>query len=144
MAAVSSRSPRTASAPACSTAPAELSERASARTVQPSLASLRISAPPTKPEPPVTNAVGMTAKLSLLGGLGPGPSEVGFALLQDDRLPQHEVAYADLAGSHLRQRAVAAVVGQPGRPANGRRREAARGPERALAASPQVPHRLAL
>src|SRR3954468_21509538 len=58
----SSRSPRTASAPARSTDSTERSERASARTVQPWETSLRMSAPPTKPEPPVTNAVGTTAE----------------------------------------------------------------------------------
>src|SRR3954471_7786106 len=59
MAPVSSRSPRTASAPASSTACTERSDRASARTVQPSAARRRMSAPPTNPEPPVTNAVAM-------------------------------------------------------------------------------------
>ena len=52
----SSRSPETAVAPASSTAAAERSERASARTSTPSATSLRISRPPMKPEPPVTNA----------------------------------------------------------------------------------------
>ena len=53
----SSRSPRTGSAPAAVTRSTAASERASARTVQPSPASRSIRREPMKPEPPVTNAV---------------------------------------------------------------------------------------
>ena len=46
------------------TASAARSERASARTLQPSRASRSIRRPPTKPEPPVTKAVGMARNTS--------------------------------------------------------------------------------
>ena len=53
----SPRSPFTGSAPSARTASAELSERASARTVHARRRTRRrISAPPMKPDPPVTNA----------------------------------------------------------------------------------------
>src|SRR4051794_32269600 len=55
--ATSSRSPLTASAPSSPRRSADRSERASARTRQPSRTSLRTSAPPMNPEPPVTKAV---------------------------------------------------------------------------------------
>src|SRR5690348_10541427 len=58
MAATSSRSPFTGIAPASRTLSAELSERAMALTVHPSETRRRISAPPMKPDPPVTKAVG--------------------------------------------------------------------------------------
>src|SRR5881409_858157 len=69
----------------------ERSERASARTVQPSFTSLRISAPPTKPEPPVTNAVGMSAKLARLACGG----EVALTRTDHERRPLEEVAHGD-------------------------------------------------
>src|SRR3954463_11776078 len=49
-------SPWTGSAPSARTFSAERSERARARTSQPSLFSRWIRRPPMKPEPPVTNA----------------------------------------------------------------------------------------
>ena len=61
----SSRSPDTGAAPRSRTLAAAASERASARTSQPSARSRSIRAPPTKPEPPVTNAVGMGASYSV-------------------------------------------------------------------------------
>src|SRR4029079_18942829 len=70
--------------------------------------------------------------------------EVALALLDDDRLLEVEVAYADLPGGHLGQGAVAAIISEPGGAANRCRRVAADGAERALAAAPQVAHRLAL
>ena len=56
----SERSPVTGSAPSSLTTVAEPAERASARTVQPSETSRRISRPPMKPDPPVTKAVPLT------------------------------------------------------------------------------------
>src|SRR3954454_19120180 len=121
MAAVSSRSPCTAVAPASATVFADLSERASARTVQPSRTSRRMRAPPTKPEPPVTKAVATAAKLALLRRA----SEVLVARLDHDGLPLDEVAHGDLAGGDARERAVAVVLGEPGRPSDRGRRVAA-------------------
>src|SRR3954452_24243726 len=138
MAAVSSRSPCTAVAPASTTVFADLSERASARTVQPSRTRRRMRAPPTKPEPPVTKAVGTAAKLPLLGGVRARMREVRRALFDDDRLLQDEVAHADLARSDLRVGAIAAIVGEPGRASDRGGREAAYGPERAVPAAPEV------
>src|SRR4051794_36977715 len=119
MASRSLTSPLTAVAPSDSTAPAEESERASALTVQPSATRRRMSAPPTKPEPPVTNAAGMAAKLARARR-----GEVLLALADDDRLALDEVAHRDLALLHARQRAVAAIVGQPLGAADRGRREA--------------------
>src|SRR5205814_1783857 len=70
--------------------------------------------------------------------------EVALALLDDDRLRLDEVAHAYLAGGDLRQRPVAAVVGQPGRAADGGRREAADRAEGAVAGAPQMLHRTRL
>src|SRR5436305_2902829 len=64
--------------------------------------------------------------------------EIALALLHDDRLVLDEVAHADLAGGHARQCPVTAVVGEPGRPAHGRRGEAADGAVGAVARPPQV------
>ena len=52
-------SPRTGSAPSSETVAVEESERASARTPQPSASRRAASRPPMNPEPPVTNAVGI-------------------------------------------------------------------------------------
>ena len=62
-AATSSRSPRTGSAPWARTAAAASPLRASAATVPPSATSRRTSAPPMKPEPPVTKACAAPAML---------------------------------------------------------------------------------
>src|SRR5439155_26232267 len=70
-----------------------------------------------------------------------GPREVAVALLDEDRLAEDEVANADLARGDLRQRAVAAVVRQPGGASDGCRREAADGAERALAGAPEMTDR---
>ena len=58
IAAASSRLPRTGSAPASSTAAAARSLRASARMRRPPEARRRTSAPPMKPDPPVTKTSG--------------------------------------------------------------------------------------
>src|SRR5205085_10578114 len=111
------RSPRPGPAPTAWTASAALPERASARTLQPSRPSRRISAPPTKPEPPVTNAVATAATVS---GSLLRSGEVALALLQEDRPVPDEVAHAHLPLGDARERPVTAVVGQPCRAANGR------------------------
>src|SRR5947209_5942241 len=62
-----SRCRRPACAPASSTARSDRSHRASARTFQPSAASLRIRWPPMNPDPPVTNAVRSAIDRSVYG-----------------------------------------------------------------------------
>src|SRR4051812_30739676 len=98
----------------------------------------RISAPPTKPEPPVTKALGTPAKLPLRGG------EVLLALGQADRLVLHEVADRDLALLDPRQCPVATVVGEPLRAADRGRREAADGAELPGSVAPEMTYRAVL
>src|SRR3954471_7697838 len=62
MASTSEISPLTGSAPRARTVSAERSERASARTLQPSASSLSMRRPPMKPEPPVTKALPATRR----------------------------------------------------------------------------------
>src|SRR4051794_9861371 len=93
-------------------------------------------APPTKPEPPVTKAAGMRAKLALLGGC-----EVPLGRGHRDRLLLDEVAHRDLAGPDANRRSIAAVVRQPVGATHRCRPEAADGPELAGPVAPEVAHR---
>src|SRR4051812_29509763 len=73
-AATSSRSPRAAVAPRASTVAALLSLRASALTRTPRALSALITPPPTKPEPPVTNARFTSRNLILSEAMSDGPT----------------------------------------------------------------------
>src|SRR5689334_9125733 len=67
--------------------------------------------------------------------------EVRLALLDEDLLLQHEVAYRHLALLDACQRAVAAIIGQPLRAANGCGREPPHRAELAGALAPEVADR---
>src|SRR5215207_9535084 len=92
----SSRSPITGSAPSSRTRSPARSERASARTSQPARRSRSMSAPPTKPEPPVTKAAVMSALVARAG-----PERVAHRDRAGDlRLVAERVRVAVLVGEH--------------------------------------------
>src|SRR5215218_6967087 len=108
----SPRSPRIASAPASRTLASAAEERASARTVQPSAARRRMSAAPTKPEPPVTNAAGTRGHDTERDERDPravpaprAPGTVGVAAVVGGRLHRRPGRGRD--GGRLAPRAVA-------------------------------------
>src|SRR4051794_8343962 len=94
--------------------------------------------PPGRPRARTRSPGSEEAASSLARRLRLRLCEVAVALLDDHGLERHEVAHADLAGGHLRQSAVAAVVGEPGGASDGRRGESPDCPERALAAAPEM------
>src|SRR5215212_6533562 len=92
----SSRSPITGSAPSSRARSAARSERASARTSHPSRRRRSISAPPTNPDPPVTNARVTSALVAR-----PGPERVAHRDGAGDLgLVAERVRVAVLVGEH--------------------------------------------
>src|SRR5439155_8909185 len=68
--------------------------------------------------------------------------EIALAGRDEDRLPRHEVAHLDPPLPHLGEGAVAAVGGQPVRPAHGRRGVPSARPEAPFPLAPQQADRL--